>query len=134
MDSQEQNQENLVKELKVSEFLLNDGFFSKKTIPTDIVEFLGQGRGIGLYWMFQFSSIDFNNSFLEPFTLATGMHDYCFTFAVSPLNKLLDIGLISGNFNNSLKKSNIDLLALNGRCADLSIIYIDKDERKIKHL
>ncbi len=118
----------------ILEFDLTDEYKTQNTIPAEVINLMGEGRGMGIYWTFQHSISDFSNEFTRsklPLVIAVGRYGLAWGIAVSPMNRILDVGLIQGSLGSSLRIFNLNLLSISGKSKEISILFIDKDEVRL---
>ncbi|MFX0205775.1 MAG: aldehyde ferredoxin oxidoreductase N-terminal domain-containing protein [Candidatus Hodarchaeota archaeon] len=122
----------MTRALSVLEFDLTDEYASKKIISPEIVKLLGEGRGTGLWWMFQQSFGDPSSlTVQEPLVIVTSATGMAWGIARSPMNHLVDVGQISGSLGSSLKNQGIFLLSISRKAREISILLIENDEPKL---
>ncbi|MFX1511996.1 MAG: aldehyde ferredoxin oxidoreductase N-terminal domain-containing protein [Promethearchaeota archaeon] len=122
----------MTRTLSVLEFDLMDEVTSKKSISPEIVDLMGEGRGLGVLWMFQ-HSINEGSSLTdqEALIIVTGKFGQAWGIVRSPINHILDIGLISGTFGPSLRCKGISLLSIKNKARETGILLIEDDKPKL---
>ncbi len=60
------------------------------------------------------------------------MTEKCGFYSTSPLTGIMAEGIFGGSLGEEVKKCGFDAIVIKGRCEDLSYLFIDEDEIKVK--